>query len=241
MPGDFRGKVALITGVGRPGQIGQAIARGFGAAGAQLVIAGHDATIVADRAKELTAAGVTVRAVAGDLTTPEAARRAVALAKQEFGGLHVVVNVAGGLLNYGPALDVQPEQLERELAVNLKTAFLVSQAAIPLLLERGGGGAIVNFASIAVLKPQRHMASYIAAKAAVAGLTRALAREFSDRGVRVNAVAPGMMKTADNLAQVKDPKVRWVELDQLVNAVLFLAGDGAGAITGEILPVAGDV
>ena len=68
-----------------------------------------------------------------------------------------------------------------------------------------------------------------------------MAREFSDRGVRVNAVAPGMMKTADNLAQVKDPKVRWVELDQLVNAVLFLAGDGAGAITGEILPVAGDV
>src|SRR5439155_1627687 len=108
------------------------------------------------------------------------------------------------------------------------------------VLERGGG-AIVNFASIAVLKPQRLMASYIAAKAAVAGLTRALAREFADRGVPVNAVAPGMMKTADNLAQMKDAKVRWVELDQLVNAVLFLASDAAGAITGEILPVTGEV
>ena len=240
MPADFRGKVVLITGVGRVGQIGQAVALGFGAAGAQLVIAGHDATVVADRANELTASGVAVRAVAGDLTLPDAARRAVALAKQGFGGLDVVVNVAGGLLNYGPVLEVQPEQLDRELAVNVKTAFLVSQAAIPLLLARGGG-AIVNFASVAVLKPQRHMASYSAAKAAVAGLTRALAREFADRGVRVNAVAPGMMKTADNLARVKDAQVRWVELDQLVNAVLFLASDTAGAITGEILPVAGDV
>ena len=240
MPVDFGGKVALITGVGRVGQIGQAVARGFGAAGAQLVIAGHDPTVIADRARELTAARVAVRAVAGDLTTPDAARRAVAEAKQAFGGLDVVVNVAGGLLNYGPALELRPEQLERELAVNLKTAFLVSQEAIPLLLERGGG-AIVNFASIAVLKPQRLMASYIAAKATVAGLTRALAREFADRGVRVNAVAPGMMKTADNLAQMKDAKVRWVELDQLVNAVLFLASDAAGAITGEILPVTGEV
>jgi len=240
VPVDFGGKVALITGVGRVGQIGQAVALGFGAAGAQLVIAGHDPTVIADRARELTAARVAVRAVAGDLTTPDAARRAVAEAKQAFGGLDVVVNVAGGLLNYGPALELRPEQLERELAVNLKTAFLVSQEAIPLLLERGGG-AIVNFASIAVLKPQRLMASYIAAKAAVAGLTRALAREFADRGVRVNAVAPGMMKTADNLAQMKDAKVRWVELDQLVNAVLFLASDAAGAITGEILPVTGEV
>src|SRR5205807_3310463 len=133
-------------------------------------------------------------------------------AKQAFGGLDVVVNVAGGLLNYGPALELRPEQLERELAVNLKTAFLVSQEAIPLLLERGGG-AIVNFASIAVLKPQRLMASYIAAKAAVAGLTRALAREFADRGVRVKAVAPGMMKIADKLAKMKDDKERWVELE----------------------------
>src|SRR5205814_945597 len=125
-------------------------------AGDQLVIAGHDATVVADRANELTASGVAVRAVAGDLTLPDAARRAVALAKQGFGGLDVVVNVAGGLLNYGPVLEVQPEQLDREVAVNLETAFLVSQAAIPALLERGGG-AIVNFASVAVLKPQRHM------------------------------------------------------------------------------------
>jgi len=240
VPPEFRGKVALVTGVGRVGQIGHAVARGFGRAGAKLVIADVNATGLAERAKEFAAEGFDVRSVAGDLTTPEAARGAVAAAREQFGGLDIVVNVAGGLLNYGSALDLKPEQLDRELAVNISTTFYVSQAAIPALIERGGG-AIVNFASVAVLKPQTKMASYIAAKSAVAGLTRALAREFRDGGVRVNAVAPGTMKTADNLAQMKDAKVRWVELDELVSAVLYLASDEARAITGEILPVAGDV
>jgi len=240
VPPEFRGKVALVTGVGRVGQIGHAVARGFGRAGAKLVIADVNAPGLAERAKEFAAEGFDVRSVAGDLTTPEAARRAVAAAREQFGGLDIVVNVAGGLLNYGSALDLKPEQLDRELAVNISTTFYVSQAAIPALIERGGG-AIVNFASVAVLKPQTKMASYIAAKSAVAGLTRALAREFRDGGVRVNAVAPGTMKTADNLAQMKDAKVRWVELDELVSAVLYLASDDARAITGEILPVAGDV
>jgi len=240
VPPEFRGKVALVTGVGRVGQIGHAVARGFGRAGAKLVIADMNATGLAERAKEFAAEGFDVRSVAGDLTTPEAARRAVAAAREQFGGLDIVVNVAGGLLHYGSALDLKPEQLDRELAVNVTTTFYVSQAAIPALIERGGG-AIVNFASVAVLKPQTKMASYIAAKSAVGGLTRALAREFRDGGVRVNAVAPGTMKTADNLAQMKDAKVRWVELDELVSAVLYLASDEARAITGEILPVAGDV
>ena len=238
MPPDFRGKVALVTGVGRAGQIGYAVATGFARAGAQLVIADRTASAVEQRARELAAQGFAVQAAAGDLTTPEPARRAVAVARERFGGLDVVVNVAGGLVNYGPVLALGPEQLERELAVNVKTTFFMSQAAIPLLRERGGG-AIVNFASVAVLKPQSQMASYIAAKAAVAGLTRALARELAGDRIRVNAVAPGTMRTGDNVAQIKDPKVRWVELDDLVAAVLYLASDEARAVSGEILSVAG--
>jgi len=238
MSPDFRGKVALVTGVGRVGQIGHAVARGFGRAGAQLVISDLNATALAERAREFAAEGITVEAAAGDLTTSDAARRAVATARERFGGLDVVVNVAGGLLNYGPVVDLTPERLERELAVNIKTTFFVSQAAIPLLRERGGG-AIVNFASMAVLKPQGQMAAYSAAKAAVAGLTRALARELRDDRIRVNAVAPGTMRTADNVAQMKDAKVRWVELDDLVAAILYLASDEALAVSGEILPVSG--
>ncbi|HKW41879.1 MAG TPA: SDR family oxidoreductase [Gemmatimonadales bacterium] len=238
MPPDLRGKIALITGVGRAGQIGQAVARGFGRAGAQLVIADVNAAALGDRAKEFAAQGYAVHAVAGDLTTPDAARQAVAGARERFGGLDIVVNVAGGLVSYGPVLDLKPERFELELAINVKTAFYVSQAAIPALRERGGG-AIVNFASVAVLKPQVQLAAYTAAKAAVAGLTRALARELRDDRIRVNAVAPGTMKTADNVAQMPDAKVRWVELDELVAAVLYLASDDARAVSGEILPVTG--
>jgi 3-oxoacyl-[acyl-carrier protein] reductase/2-deoxy-D-gluconate 3-dehydrogenase len=238
VPPDLRGKVALITGVGRVGQIGHAVARGFGQAGAKLVIADLNAAALADRAKELAAQGFEVRASAGDLTTPEAARQAVSTATVELGGLDIVVNVAGGLLNYGPALALTPDQLERELAINVKTTFYVSQAAIPALRQRGGG-AIVNFASAAVLRPQSQMAGYIAAKSAVAGLTRALALEFRDAGVRVNAVAPGTMRTADNVAQMKAAGVRWIELDDLVNAVLYLASDDAKAVSGEVLRVTG--
>jgi len=238
VPPDLRGKVALVTGVGRVGQIGHAVALGFGEAGARLVIADVNAGALAERAQEFAARGVEARAAAGDLSTPEGARRAVAVAREQLGGLDIVVNVAGGLVNYGSALELAPEPFERELAINLKTTFYVSQAAIPALRERGGG-AIVNFASAAVLQPQPQMASYTAAKSAVAGLTRALAREFRDDRIRVNAVAPGTMRTADNLAQMKEANVRWVELADLVRAVLYLASDEAKAISGEILPVTG--
>jgi len=238
MPPDFRGKVALVTGVGRVGQIGHAVARGLGRAGARLVVADVNAAEVGARAQEFTAEGFTVQAAAGDLTTPDAARGAVLAARERFGGLDVVVNVAGGLVSYGPVLDLKPAQVERELAINIKTTFYVSQAAIPALRARGGG-AIVNFASAAVLRPQSEMAVYIAAKSAVAGLTHALARELRDDGIRVNAVAPGTMKTQDNLVQMKGAKVRWVELEDLVAAVLYLASDEARAVSGEILAVTG--
>ncbi len=97
----------------------------------------------------------------------------------------------------------------------------------------------MNFASVAALKPQAQMAAYTAAKAAVAGLTRALAKELRDDHIRVNAVAPGTMKTADNLAHMHGAKVRWVELDDLVDTVLYLASDAARGVSGEVLPVTG--
>src|SRR3989442_15287685 len=96
MPPDFRGKIALITGVGRVGQIGHAVARGFGRAGAQLVIADVNAGGLADREKEFTGEGFTVHAAAGDLTTPDAAPRAGGVARQRFWGFDVAVNDCGG-------------------------------------------------------------------------------------------------------------------------------------------------
>lgn len=233
---DFRGKVALVTGVGRVGQIGHAVAAALGKAGAKLLLVDRIAD-VAERAKEFAAQGAAARGVTADLTKPDDVRAAVAAAQREFGGLDVVINVAGGLLRVGPTVDLPADVAERELAINLKTTLLMCQAAIPALAARGGG-AIVNFASIAVLEPQANMASYVAAKAAIAGLTRALALELAPQKIRVNAVAPAAARTADNIRQMGDlPEL--VPLDALVAAVLYLASDEARAVTGEILPVTG--
>jgi len=238
VPADLHGKVALVTGVGRVGQIGHAVARGLGRAGAKLLLADVNAVGLADRVKEFAADGIAAKASAGDLTRPEAAQAAAAAVQAQFGGLDILVNVAGGFFSFGPFTEVKPEALDRELAVNFKTAFFMCQAAIPPLLARGGG-AIVNFASIAVVRSLMHMSAYSAAKSAVAGLTRELAREYRDAGIRVNAVAPATVRTADNLAQLEDSKAPLVELDEVVNTVLFLASDEASAITGQIVPITG--
>ncbi|HSE28316.1 MAG TPA: SDR family oxidoreductase [Gemmatimonadales bacterium] len=231
---DFHGRTALVTGVARTGQIGHAVARALAAAGAGVVLADLNAVEVAARATEFRADGLRAVPAAGDLTRADTAAFAVRRAVEEFGGLDLVVNVAGGLTTWGPIAGLTPEALERELAINLKTAVLVSQAALPALAGRGG--AIVNFASVAYYRPQDQLAAYAAAKAAVAGFTQSLAREVRDTGVRVNAVAPAMVRTADNVATA-GPEARFVEMEDIVHAVLFLASDGARAITGHVLPV----
>lgn len=229
------GRVALVTGVGRVGQIGHAVADALGQAGAKLVLGDRNAVEVAARAREFGAQGFEARPTAGDLTEPDAARLAVETALRHFGRLDVVVNVAGGLTSFGPIEKTSVTDFDREVAINLKTAFLVSQAAVPALNE--SRGAIVNFASVAYFRPQDQMAVYAAAKSGVAAFTRSLALELQDRGIRVNAVAPGMVRTGDNESSVGGSKVRWVEMSQITDGVLFLASDAASAITGHILPI----
>ena len=121
------------------------------------------------------------------------------------------------------------------MAINLKTTVLVSQAAIAALAKTQG--CIVNFASIAYFEPQSPMAVYSAAKAAVAGFTRSLALELADRKIRVNAVAPGMARTGDNVAAAGQGAA-YVEMEDLTRGVLALAVGGPGAPTGQIVPIA---
>jgi len=230
---DFRDRVVLVTGVGRVGQIGNAVALAFGRAGAKLVVADLNAVGVAERAREFAAAGIEARPCAGDLTLPDIAALAVETAQRAFGRLDVVVNLAGGLTTYGPIERTGVHDFDREIAINLKTTFLVSQAAVEALAATRG--AIVNVASIAVLEPQAPMAAYVAAKAGIAGFTRSLALELGDRGIRVNAVAPGMVRTGDNVAAV-GAAAAYVELSAIADGVLSLA-DPAATTTGEILPI----
>ena len=232
---DFRGKVVLVTGVGRAGQIGNAVALAFGKAGAKIVACDQNAVGVAERVREFAAQGVDARPCAGDLTQPDIAALAVEVALKHFGKLDVVVNVAGGLTTYGPIDQVTVQALDREIAINLKTAVLVSQAAIEALSRTQG--CIINFSSIAYFNPQTPMAVYSAAKAAVAGFTRSLALELQDRNVRVNAVAPAMVRTGDNLAAAGDGDAQYVEMQEITDGVMSLASPGT-ATTGQILPIA---
>jgi NAD(P)-dependent dehydrogenase (short-subunit alcohol dehydrogenase family) len=232
---DFSGKVALVTGVGRAGQIGNAVALALGQAGAKIIACDLNAVGVAERVREFASLGVDARPCAGDLTQPDIAALAVELALRHFGRLDVVVNVAGGLTTYGPISELTVQDMDREVAINLKTTMLVSQAAIPALIQTRG--CIVNFASIAYFAPQSPMAVYSAAKAAVAGFTQSLALELADRHVRVNAVAPGMTRTSDNVAAAGEGAA-YVEMDDLTTGVLALATSGPGAPTGEIRRIA---
>lgn len=230
---DFRNRVVLVTGVGRVGQIGNAVALAFGKAGAKLVVADLNAVGVAERAREFAAAGIEARPCAGDLTLSDIAALAVEMAVKGFGRLDVVVNLAGGLTTYGPIERTDARDFDREIAINLKTTFLVSRAAVQALAATRG--AIINVASIAVLEPQAPMAAYVAAKAGIAGFTRSLALELRDRGIRVNAVAPGMVRTGDNVAAV-GASAAYVELSAISDGILSLA-DPASTTTGAILPI----
>jgi NAD(P)-dependent dehydrogenase (short-subunit alcohol dehydrogenase family) len=230
---DFRDRVVLVTGVGRAGQIGTAVARAFGRAGARLVVADLNAVGVVERAREFAAEGIEVSPCAGDLTLPDVASLAVETALRHYDRLDVLVNLAGGLTTYGPIERTGVRDFDREIAINLKTTFLVSQAAIGALA--GSRGSIVNVASIAVCEPQAPMAVYVAAKAGIAGFTKSLALELRDRGVRVNAVAPGMVRTSDNVAAEGDGAA-YVELSAIAAGILALA-DPMGTTTGAVVPI----
>lgn len=232
---DFRGKVVLVTGVGRAGQIGNAVALGFGKAGAKIVACDRNAVGVAERVREFAAAGVDARPCAGDLTQPDLAALAVEVALRHFGRLDAVINVAGGLTTYGPIEELTVDALDRELSINVKTTVLVSQAAIGALAKTQG--CIVNFASIAYFQPQSPLAIYSAAKAAVAGFTQSLAVELRDRKIRVNAVAPAMVRTGDNVASSGET-AEYVELSDITRGVMSLVGPASAGITGHILRIA---
>lgn len=231
---DFSGKTILVTGVARAGQIGHAVARAFGKAGASIVAVDRNAVAVAERAREFAAEGIDARPAAGDLTEPDVAALTIETALKHFKRLDAVVNVAGGLTTFGPVDQSGSQAFDREVAINLKTAFLMSRAAVTALAETNG--AMVNFASVAYYRPAGQMAVYSAAKAGVAALTQSLAVELWPKGIRVNAVAPGMVRTPENVASAGQG-AHYVEMSQIVDAVLFLAGEASSGITGHILPV----
>lgn len=233
----FKGKVALITGVSKGGQVGQAIANAFAEQGAALAIAARTATNVEARAEELRASGVRVLPIAADLTDELQVAQMTARIIQEYGRIDILVNLAGGLTRYKSATEHTLDDWQHEMGNNLLSAFLCSRAVFPHLKEVGGG-AIINFARANA--PQANMVAYNCAKAGVEALTRTLALEGRDLNIRVNAVAPGLVDTASNIEAMKPKDIkRWAKRRDIAAAAVFLASDAAAGITGQTLPVTG--
>ena len=230
----FDGKVALVTGAASG--IGAATATLFRDEGADVV-----AVDVAD------ADGV----LPGDVTDPASVRSFVNAAIEQYGGIDVVANVAG-IVRFAHVEDVALDDWQQHLAVNLTGPFLVSQAALPSLIERRG--CIVNVASIAGLRGQAYTAAYAASKGGLVLLTKSMALELATRGVRVNAVCPSSVLTpmiegvAATIPDDVDPKLMarlmsvnegWVTPAEIAESIAYLASQSARSITGTTLVIDG--
>ncbi len=237
----MEGKVALITGVGRRGQVGYAVAEAFLRAGARVAITNVHGSVeaLARELGERLEAADRIAATTADLSRGYEVEGLIGFVRQHFGRLDALVNVAGGLSVIKAATETTDEEWRREMERNAQTAFVVCREALPLL--RQSGGAIVNFAAPAGEHGAPRLAAYSAAKAAVIALTRSLAMEEAEHGVRVNAIAPGMVDTEQNRAAMSDVEgVKWVTREQISSVTVFLASPASAGISGEVIHVLGE-
>jgi NAD(P)-dependent dehydrogenase (short-subunit alcohol dehydrogenase family) len=231
----LEGKVAVLTGVSRPGQVGEVVARSFAERGATVLLIDRTGVDAEARASELRDRGLTARAFGADLTDAaqlDSVARSVAAA---FDGVDALVNIAGGFSMSGKVADSAPDAWARQLGIGLTTAYLTTRAFLPLVRRRRG--AIVFFASASALPGGRiaEMSAYAVSKAGVLALMRSVAQEERDTGVRSNAIAPTAIRTAANLESM-GANTRYVEREEVADAVEFLCFSAASrSITGQVV------
>jgi NAD(P)-dependent dehydrogenase (short-subunit alcohol dehydrogenase family) len=234
---ELAGRSVVLTGVGREGQVGEAVALAFAERGARVFLVDHSEPNVRARAEALIARGLRAASLAADLTDAAAATALADRVRDATAGrLHAVVHLAGGFASSGPVAESDPAVWQRQLAMNATTAYLTARAFLPLL--RGTKGSIVFFASEAVLPGARiaNLAAYVASKSAVVALMQTIAQEERAAGVRANAVAPTTIRTADNLAAM-GADTPMVTREVVADVVLWLCSDASRAVTGQVVPV----
>jgi NAD(P)-dependent dehydrogenase (short-subunit alcohol dehydrogenase family) len=237
MPASLEGKVAIVTGVSHDGQIGQTVAKALAREGSALTICARTQANVEARAAELRQAGARVLAIAASLTDEPAVRQLVENTQKQYNRIDILVNLAGGLTRYKPTVEHSLDDWNAEVGNNLLSTFLTSRAVFPHM-QAAGGGVIINFARAGL--PQANMVAYNCAKAGIEALTRTLALEGRDAGIRVNAVAPGLVDTASNVAVMKPKDLkRWSKREDIAETVVFLASQAAAGITGQVIAVTG--
>ncbi|MCI4363719.1 MAG: SDR family oxidoreductase [Thermoplasmata archaeon] len=241
----YSGKVALVVGASRG--IGAETAMAFGRHGATVVLASRDAEALEKVAEGIRGGGGKALVVPTDLADPSAIAALGARIRAELPGLHAAFNNAGEGYAPTPLGEVPLEAFERVMRVTLTGTFLALQQEIPLLL-RAGGGAIVNMSSTAGFQAFRGGGPYVAAKHAILGLTKAAAIDYAERGIRVNAVAPGPIDTHRlqpapeayrEQARQAVPMRRLGTSGDVANVVLWLCSQAAEFVTGATVPVDG--
>lgn len=243
----FKDQGALVTGAASG--IGEKVAHAFAREGATVAVADRDGRGAERVAEAVRKAGGRAHAFELDVMDAKAVSACVEAAGQRLGRLDVLVNSAG-VREIVSVLELSPEEWSRVMGVNVTGTFLCSQAFARAAVAKGSKGAIVNLASTLGVVAAPNRAAYTASKHAVVGLTKEMAMELGEKGIRVNAVGPGVIRTplteryfqdAEQAQRIKDlhAMARWGEPDEIAKAILFLASDEASFCTGTILIVDG--